>query len=220
MKLNSVIEELTVRLRKKISYTDIAAALDVTRQYANQIKEKELSILQIEKLCNHFNVDFAVANPTDSPETSGQLVIQNAADCVEIPVLGGVSASLGYGVNVVNEEQTASYSISRKLADDLDITPSCTEIIFAQGDSMLPTIEGGDSLLIDHSRRDIYDGKIYCVRIEGQLYAKRLQKIPPHTVRVVSDNEKYRNFEIDLSQNPEFDFAVIGEVRWWGRVSR
>ncbi len=218
MKLNTIIEELTVLLRKKVSYTDVAAALDVTRQYANQIKEKDLSEQQLEKLQNYFNVKLAAPSPASLQSTS--LINTNQNDCLSIPVLGGVSASMGYGVNVINEEQTASYTISRKLADDLDIIPGCTEIIFAQGDSMLPTIEGGDSLLIDHSRRDIYDGKIYCVRIEGQLYAKRLQKIPPHIVRVVSDNEKYRNFEIDLSKNPEFDFAVIGEVRWWGRVAK
>ena len=85
---------------------------------------------------------------------------------------------------------------------------------------MSPTIEGGDSLLVDRSKTTIYDGKIYCVRIEGQLYAKRLQKIPPNTVRVVSDNDKYRSFEIDLNKISDFDFQIIGEVLWWGRVAR
>ena len=85
---------------------------------------------------------------------------------------------------------------------------------------MMPTIEGGDSLLVDLSRTDIYDGKIYCIRIDGQLYVKRLQKIPPKTIRIVSDNDKYRCFEIDFEKNPNYDFQVIGEVRWWGRVAR
>ena len=56
--------------------------------------------------------------------------------------------------------------------------------------------------------------------MEGQLYAKRLQKIPPNIIRIVSDNDKYRCFEIDLSKTPDFDFEVIGEIRWWGRVAR
>lgn len=216
MKLYKFIEEITGQLKRKVSYTDIAAALDVSRQYANQIKNKELTEEQLKKLNEyfncHFNLDLANAKRQNVPAVTD--------DCISIPVLGGVAASMGYGVTVYNEEQTASYSISKKLAHDLEINPRRTEMIFAQGDSMLPTIEGGDSLLIDHSRREIYDGKIYCVRIEGQLYAKRLQKIPPNTIRVVSDNDKYRSFEIDLSQEINFDFAVIGEVRWWGRVAR
>ena len=27
-------------------------------------------------------------------------------------------------------------------------------------------------------------------------------------------------FYIDFSKNLDFDFAVIGEIRWWGRVAR
>lgn len=212
MKLYEAIEELTGKLRRKVSYTDIAIALDVTRQYANQIKDKELSCEQLERLDKHFDVNLASANTLPK--------IQNTEDCISIPVLGEVSASMGYGVTVYNEVKTAIYSISRQLAKDLGVSTSQTEMIFAQGDSMMPTIEGGDSLLVDHARKEIYDGKIYCVRIDGQLYAKRLQKIPPDTVVIVSDNPKYRSFEIDLRRCPDYDFEVIGEIRWWGRVAR
>ncbi len=212
MNLQEAIAELTAKFKKKISYADIAAALDVTRQYANQIKDRELSSEQIKKLDKYFNTDLTIVNLGDVPVDPN--------DCVNIPVLGGVSASMGYGVTVYNEVQTAVYPISRKLAVDLGLNIHDSEIIFAQGDSMMPTIDGGDSLLVDHGRKEIYDGKIYCVRIDGQLYAKRLQKIPPDRVLVVSDNPKYRSFEIDLSENRDYDFEVIGEIRWWGRVAR
>ena len=212
MKLKEFIEEATGLLKKKISYAEIGRALGCTRQCANQYRDKELKQEQLDVLQKYFKIDLT------NDKKQGVSVVTD--DCISIPVLGCVSASMGYGVTVYDEQQTATYSISRKLAKDLGIFANQTEMIFAQGDSMLPTIEGGDSLLVDHSRREIYDGKIYCVRIEGQLYAKRLQKIPPNTVRVVSDNSKYRSFEIDFSKEICFDFAVIGEVRWWGRVAR
>lgn len=212
MNLQEAIAELTAKFKKKISYADIAAALDVTRQYANQIKDRELSNEQIKKLDKYFNTDLTIVNLNELPADPN--------DCVNIPVLGEVSASMGFGVTVYNEVQTAVYPISRKLALDLGLNVHDSEIIFAQGDSMMPTIDGGDSLLVDHARKEIYDGKIYCVRIDGQLYAKRLQKIPPDRVLIVSDNPKYRSFEIDLKENKDFDFEVIGEIRWWGRVSR
>ena len=114
-----------------------------------------------------------------------------------------------------------AYEISSKLAKDIGIVSGKTQMIFASGDSMYPTIEGGDSLLIDTSKKEVYDGRIYCVRIDGQLYAKRLQKIPPNTVKVISDNEKkYDPFYVDFSKDISFDFDVIGEIRWWGRVAR
>ena len=141
-------------------------------------------------------------------------------DCISVPVFGDVTASMGYGITVYDEKQTGAYQISRKLANDLGIIPEKTEMIFASGDSMLPTIEGGDSLLVDLNKKEVYDGRIYCVRIEGQLYAKRLQKIPPAKIVVISDNQKYQSFEIDFSKQIDFDFEIIGEVRWWGRVAR
>ncbi len=209
MYLADLMTELRGILSKNVSYSDIAKALNVSRQYINQIKEKELTTAQIEKIEKYFET-----------KLSNNIITTIDDDCISIPVKGEVFASMGYGVTVYDERQTATYSISRKLVEDLGISKNKTEIIFAQGDSMLPTIEGGDSLLVDHTRTEIYDGKIYCVRIDGQLYAKRLQKIPPNTVRIVSDNSKYRSFEIDLSKEKTFDFQVIGEVRWWGRVAR
>ena len=85
---------------------------------------------------------------------------------------------------------------------------------------MHPTIQGGDSLLIDRSKTEVHDGRIYCVRIDGQVYAKRLQKIPPATIVVISDNPKYKSFEINLSAELDYDFEIIGEIKWWGRIAR
>lgn len=142
-------------------------------------------------------------------------------DCIDLPVRGEVTASMGTGVEVYDENKTGTYQLGRKLLRDIGANQQFSEIIFAQGDSMEPTIEGGDSLLIDLSKTEIYDGKIYCVRIENKLYAKRLQLIPPSKVKVISDNkEKYDAFYIDMSKSIDFDFAVIGEVKWWGRVAR
>ena len=206
MNLTQAKAILIAKQYKNITFSQIAEALGISRQRVNQIKENELSDKQIEKLEKFFKTTMTQNN------------LEN--DCIDIPVKGDVIASLGYGITTYNEHQTATYSISSKLANDLGVNKNQTEIIFAQGDSMMPTIEGGDSLLVDLSKTEIYDGKIYCVRIEGQLYAKRLQKIPPNIVRIVSDNDKYRSFEIDLTKNNEFDFKVIGEVRWWGRVAK
>ena len=145
----------------------------------------------------------------------------NEDEFMDIPVRGDVYASMGSGITVYNEDQTGVYKISRELARDIGVSLSNTQMIFASGDSMTPTIEGGDSLLIDLSKREVYDGRIYCVRIEGQLYAKRLQKIPPYQIKVISDNkEKYDPFYVDFSKNIDYDFEVIGEIRWWGRVAR
>lgn len=137
----------------------------------------------------------------------------------QIPVRGEVSASCGYGIEVIEETQTATFAMSSKFIKDIGINPKYSEIIFARGDSMEPTIQGGDSLLIDLSRKEIYEGAIFCVRLNGQLYSKRLQQLSRSIINIISDNPKYENRKIDL-KDESIDFEIIGEVRWWGRIAR
>ena len=139
--------------------------------------EREPSFEYLNKLLNIYslNIKWLLTGDgnmfEDKHLANGELTYQ-------IPIRGEVEASCGYGVTVYDENVTSTYSISKKFTDDLGINPKSSEIIFARGDSMEPTIQGGDCLLVDKSKTEIYDGKIYCTRIDGQVYAKRFQKIP------------------------------------------
>ena len=203
MKLSEYKNKIEHELKLTVSYGKLANILSMTRQYISKIKDEELDVKKLNKLDMHFN--------NLSTKTGNFL---------KVPVRGNVNASMGYGISVYDESQTGVYEISRQLAEDIGVSHGHVDMIFASGNSMIPTIEGGDSLLVDLTKKEIYDGRIYCVRIDGQLYAKRLQKIPPNKVVIISDNQQYKSFDIDFSKDIEFDFEVIGEVRWWGRVAR
>lgn len=212
MNIDELFKQLT-KLNINITAKEICGIWDMDEASFSRKKKAGTEI-------KHKNI-VQLENALDIKLTNLRNIDISDNDFYDIPVRGDVCASMGSGVTVFNEEQTGVYKISRTLARDIGISANSTEMIIAKGDSMAPTIEDGDSLLIDLSKREIYDGKIYCVRIDGQLYAKRLQKIPPCKIKVISDNkEKYDPFYIDFSKNLDFDFAVIGEIRWWGRVAR
>ena len=209
MNYNTVLAKLLQVTKRNISQKELCEIIGIDKgtMSARATRNSKFKPEELKKIEKAFNVDL-----------NNNIVNNNF---IKIPVFGNVTASMGYGISVYDENQTGVYEISSKLAKDIGIVSGKTEMIFASGDSMYPTIEGGDSLLIDTSKKEIYDGRIYCVRIDGQLYAKRLQKIPPNTVKVISDNEKkYDPFYVDFSKNINFDFDVIGEIRWWGRVAR
>lgn len=94
-----------------------------------------------------------------------------------------------------------------------------SQIIFATGDSMEPEIKHGDALMVDKSKREIVDGQIYIVRYDNELMCKRLQKLPPKKIKVVSDNAKYESYTIDLTKS-EIDFEIIGRVLYYSRIAR
>ena len=87
-------------------------------------------------------------------------------------------------------------------------------MISASGDSMEPTISSDDILLVDRSINEIVYDSIYVVLINGELYVKRFQKTPSRTLLMISDNQKYKSFELKL----EDDIRVLGRVvyHWTG----
>ena len=57
---------------------------------------------------------------------------------------------------------------------------------------------------------------LYVLRLNENLLVKRLQLMPGGVVNVISANEAYPTFEIDLN-NLTDDVAIIGRVEWFGR---
>ena len=221
MYIDEKIDELQNLTKRKITYGEIGDIFGVTTSAVqNRVYRKSpLKKYENDLLDNAFKEE--IEHKITQVQKDFNKIKEDFENFVSLPVKNEVTASMGYGVDVVDETQTGTYQFSKKLLKDIGANPNYSDVIFSAGDSMYPTIEGGDCLVVDKSKTEIYDGKIYCVRIDGQLYAKRLQKIPPDKIKVISDNkDKYDAFYVDLSQDINYDFAVIGEVKWWSRVAK
>ena len=62
-------------------------------------------------------------------------------------------------------------------------------------------LNDGDTILINHGQTTPRDG-LYVLRLNENLLVKRLQLIPGGIVNVISANEAYPTFEIDLKTQP------------------
>lgn len=220
-KLKDIIDEISAEKRQKITREKIGEVFGVSRQRITAMLDKPLPPHRLKQLedvfCMSINetVDkFGVDAFSETAKATSQ------DDFIETPIRGDVSASCGSGVFVYNENQTAVYPISKSLYRTLGASVHQTEIIFATGDSMIPEIKDGDALMVDMSKREVIDGQIYIIRYDGQLMCKRLQKIPPCSVKVVSDNPKYDAYYIVFSEDNQIDFEVIGRVLWYSRIAR
>ncbi|WP_129793030.1 S24 family peptidase [Sphingosinicella sp. CPCC 101087] len=94
-------------------------------------------------------------------------------------------------------------------------TPDLLSIVAVQGDSMIPTLNDGDEILVDRgdSADRLRDG-VYVLRIDEVLIVKRLAINPSNrTVSISSDNPAYPGWpDCDLSA-----IDVVGRVVWAGR---
>lgn len=75
---------------------------------------------------------------------------------------------------------------------------------------MEPTINNGDTLLVDASRNMPRDGYIYVIRSADTLWVKRIQKHIDNSLLLISDNGTYP--PMTLRSDQHHDIQIIGQV--------
>lgn len=137
------------------------------------------------------------------------------ADAFDVPVQKlAFKVSAGGGSLIVDEE--ASYiRFPRAVLDMVGLKPENARLTEGSGESMRPTINDGDLLLVDVSlgAMQIVEGKVYIFSIGEEGYVKRLRKVGDRTL-MVSDNREVFPEEIVPDYLP---MRVYGRVVWAGR---
>ena len=127
-----------------------------------------------------------------------------------------IQAAAGHGQLVENEKPVFTMPFRRQWIETYITRDSKNlSVISVKGDSMEGVLNDGDAILINHSETTPRDG-LYVLRINENLLVKRLQVMPGGLVNVISANEAYPSFEINL-HNMTDDVAIIGRVEWFGR---
>ena len=175
----------------------------VRRGVPKRLKEEERR-----KLARYFSVSESVLGgpPDDGAGPVGLVSVKRHP----------VTVSAGPGA-VVNEELGKPYFAfdERWLKTLTPSSPANLSIVRVEGDSMAPTLNAGDDILVDlgDAGDRLRDG-IYVLRIDDALVVKRIALNPVgRRVTVQSDNPAYPDWP-DCSLA---DIKPIGRVIWSGR---
>lgn len=180
------------------------------------IKIKQLKGCSIDWLLTGTGEPFpdATAANTTAYDTLGNPV--DVEEFVFVPRYD-IQAAAGHGRLAGDEKPTFAMAFRRYWVENyITRDTKNLSVISVKGDSMEGVLNDGDTILINHSETVPRDG-LYVLRLDENLLVKRLQLMPGGIVRVISANEAYPTFEIDLNRQSE-DIAVIGRVEWFGRT--
>jgi phage repressor protein C with HTH and peptisase S24 domain len=129
-----------------------------------------------------------------------------------IPLLDA-RASMGNGKTLVDHVEVIEM-VSANLVELRRLlsfsAPSNLRILAGIGESMAPTINDGDLLLIDVGVTDIKLDAVYVLQKEDELFIKRMQRHPAGGYVMRSDNPLYESYPIS---NPAAQgFQVLARV--------
>ena len=82
-------------------------------------------------------------------------------------------------------------------------------MFLVSGDSMYPTLKDGEEIIVDRSKKELKDGKIFVLNNEGAMLVKKVQ-ITYNGITLISQNTEYA--PIELSAEQANNLIVIGQV--------
>lgn len=131
-----------------------------------------------------------------------------SADTVEVP-LYDVELSAGHGTSIHDEEVIDTYTFKRSFIQETGCRPDRLAMAIVRGDSMEPTLEGGDYVLLDTRVNRFYADGIYAIRYDDSLMIKRLAKQLDGSIEIISDNKK-RYDKMVVTDDMRDKFAIVG----------
>lgn len=144
-----------------------------------------------------FSYESGDAKPVSNVASINQIETKDDVDIIDIPEFN-VQAAAGAGCLTNTEFQTGTFTVSIELVKSLGLAPSYTAIVFCSGESMVPTMNDGDRILVDTREltEPVKDG-VYVIRIDEMVYVKRLKwNILEQSYSIISDNPDYDSFEM------------------------
>jgi len=131
-----------------------------------------------------------------------------------------VKAKLGAGYSLEVDDTVEDLYAFRKGWLARIGNPEQMILLEVVGDSMRPTIENGDLVLVSiaDEDREPHSGEIYAVRVDDELMVRRVLREPGHLVLAPDNRDSpHKPVLIDLKQE-HGNVALVGKIRWLGRV--
>lgn len=136
-------------------------------------------------------------------------------DTCEVPLFNARAAG-GDGAHNGSATQIGALLFRTASLRRARISPRHAAAMYVDGDSMLPRLRHGDTVLYDRSDTELRDGRMYVVSRAGDEFVKRMRHYDGRWW-MSSDNKADPAWAQDRPVTPEIDdFRVLGRVRWIG----
>lgn len=135
---------------------------------------------------------------------------------IRLPTYSEVRASAGSGAVAPSEQADSVMSFDSRFLRDQGAVPDKCVVIWAHGDSMMPTIPDGSALIVDHSQTEVKNGSIMVIGVDEDLLVKRVRRRTDGLIDLISDNPAYAPETLGPAALQQL--RVIGRVVYFCRT--
>lgn len=223
-KTSAAAEALVERLRHRMeechmNARELAEKAEVGRSFVYDVlsgKSTNPTTQKLSAVARVLGVSVSYLLYGESVSGSGPVAEQVTPEARDVASIASIAveASMGGGTLVTEEIEDKPFFFRKSwIRDRLKVTPQDLRVIRVRGDSMQPTMNDGDVVLVDLTRNLPSPPGIFVLFDGHGLMVKRLEMLPGSSeVRVISDNPHYAPYSL-ASEN----VRVIGRVVWCAR---
>ncbi len=145
---------------------------------------------------------------------NGTQTVAETTSTVRIPEYE-FRAGMGGGGVVSNERERDFLALPRSYLEQMQLVSADLITIEVQGDSMSPTLESGDRIMVNRKDKNPASGGVFAIHDSDVLVVKRVERIPatsPVRLKLISDNPIHGTYEV-----PAEETNILGRVVWYGR---
>ena len=203
-------EALSFWLKKmNMRQRDLAERTGISQGHISNMAAgaRGIPVPNLEKICEAFGIsmpEFFACKDPEMPEV------------VFVPLVKAVPRA-GTGGLETDGDFRGWYSFHSSFLRRKGGSEDTMRLFMVDGDSMEPTLFSGDMIMINtaETARHISTGNIYLLRIgsgeTAELMIKRLERRPGNILIIRSDNDRYQDIPVNLSE-------VDGELEIFGRM--
>ncbi len=202
--------------KNNISANTVAKVAGVTPSTITRFTLREIKSLNIEtikRIADYYNEPMSTfIEELQQNINQNNAEIITGSDIAFIKFYRDIGVSAGSGLECDNDGQIISFPIPLSFLHSKGILPENALIIKVNGDSMSPTLNDNDLVVIDKNFSIFLNG-IYVIKdnING-LRVKRLDKDKDGNLKVISDNKNYETQIYTLEEINDETIVILGKV--------
>jgi phage repressor protein C with HTH and peptisase S24 domain len=206
------------RKQRGLSQTELAERVGTTLNMLGKLERGDRSLDQawLDKIGGALNVPPHELIAPDIAEKKLAPVAVLAPDVEDVVYIQKLDLSLSMGPGTHIDDWVEAEPVPFGLDFIRTVTRTSSDrlkLVTGIGDSMYPTLNWGDVILIDTTERQLArQDAVYWIDLYGAAGLKRLRTVGPGRVLVVSDNPNVPDQEVDAA-----DLRIQGRAIWLAR---